>query len=114
MPLLDHFRPPMRRRFPYTALHSAWATYLATNLVRDWMPKPFTAVEHTYQGTDVEIDVSAYEMAEEGEGDSGNGAVAIQKRTWTVPRPRAVAPFEFSDNYEVRIYTDEDGWQLVG
>src|SRR3954454_10814370 len=105
MPLLDHFRMPLRRRFPYPALHSAWATYLATNLVREWIPKPFTAIEHTHQGTEIEIDVSAYEMGEEGEATTGNGAVAVAKRTWAVPRPRAVAPFEFADNYEVLVYT---------
>src|SRR5688572_10473890 len=114
MPLMDHFQPPMRRRFPYTALHSAWATYLATHLIRNWLPKPFTAIEHTSQGTEVEIDVSAYEMPEEDDAASGEGAVATQRRIWTAPAPRATAPVEFSDNYEVLVFTDEDGWQLVG
>lgn len=114
MPLMDHFRMPMRRRFPYTALHSAWATYLATNLVQHWMPKPFTAIEHTHQGTEIEIDVSAYDTSQESETAAGDGTVAVGRRTWTAPRPRAVAPLEFSHNYEVLVYTDEDGWQLVG
>jgi hypothetical protein len=113
MPLMDHFRPPLRSRFPYTALHSAWAAFLATNLVERWLPPTFTALEHTYQGTEIEIDVAAYETSG-GVVAQGNGAVATLPRTWTAPPPRATAPFEFPDNFEVLVYQDEEGMQLVG
>src|SRR4051812_47476 len=111
MPLLDHFRPPMRRRFPPTALHSALATFLATNLVERWLPSGFIAVEHTHQGTEIEIDVAAYEPPAET-APAGNGTVVALPQTWSVPEPRATAPLEFPDNYEVLVFQDEDGWQL--
>jgi hypothetical protein len=115
MPLYDHFHQPMKRKFPWTALHSAWATFLATNLVERWLPSPFTALEHTYMGTDIEIDVATYETALEGSAASGNGGTsAALPRTWAVPTPRATAALEFSDTYEVLVYADEDGLQLVG
>ena len=114
MPLLDHFHKPMKRRFPWTALHSAWATYLTTNLVERWLPAPFTAVEHTYHGGAIEIDVSTYETTLEASDASGNGGVATRARTWAVPAPRATAAFEFSDSFEVLVYADEGGWELVG
>jgi hypothetical protein len=114
MPLLDHFHPPMKRRFPWTALHSAWATFLATNLVERWLPAPFTAVEHTYHGGAIEIDVAACETPPEAGAVAGNGGVTTQVRAWVAPPPRATAAFDFSDSFEVLVYADEDGWQLVG
>jgi hypothetical protein len=112
MPLLDHFRMPMRRRFPPTALHSALATFLATNLTERWLPSAFVADEHTYQGTEIEIDVATYETTDTA--PAGNGSVAAPPQTWTVPQPRATVPLEFPDNFEVLVYKDEEGWQLVG
>jgi hypothetical protein len=113
MPLLDHFHNPMMGRLPWTALHSGWATYLASNLIERWLPSPFIAVEHTYQGTEIEIDVATYETPPPTPS-SGNGGVATQARTWTVPAPLATVPIEFPDSFEVLVYADEDGWELVG
>jgi hypothetical protein len=114
MPLLDHFHNPMRRRFPWSALHSGWATFLATNLSERWLPRPFVAVEHTHQGAEFEIDVATYETPPVASSSGNGGAVATQSRTWTVPAPLATVPIEFPDCFEVLVYADEAGWQLVG
>src|SRR4051812_33782760 len=113
MPLLDHFQDPMKRRLPWSALHSGWATYLASNLVDRWLPAPFIAVEHTRQGTEIEIDVATYETSP-ATAASGNGGVATHSRTWTAPAPLASVPIEFPDSFEVLVYADEAGWELVG
>ncbi len=115
MPLLDHFHQPTKKRLPWTALHSGWATYLASNLIERWLPSPFLAVEHTYRGTEIEIDVATYETPH-ASSVSGNGGVVTKRRrrTWTAPAPRATVPFEFPDCFEVLVYTDDDGWELVG
>jgi hypothetical protein len=113
MPLLDHFHNPMKRRLPWTALHSGWATYLASHLIDNWLPSTFIAVEHTYRGTEIEIDVATYETPAEGPSSGNGGAVATQPRTWTAPAALATVPFEFPDCYEVLVYSDDDGWELV-
>jgi hypothetical protein len=114
MPLLDHFHDPIKRRLPWTALHSGWATYLASHLIEHWLPAPFIAVEHTYQGTEIEIDVAAYETTAANSSSGNGGPVATQPRTWKVPAPLATVPFEFPDCFEVLVYADDGGWELVG
>jgi hypothetical protein len=113
MPLLDHFHDPMKRRFPWTALHSGLATFLATNLSERWLPAPFIAVEHTYQGTEFQIDVATYETPSVSAPSGNGGSVATQARTWTAPAPLATVPIEVPDSFEVLVYADEDGWELV-
>ena len=61
MPLFDHFRAPVEEDLPWDSLHSAWATYIATELNQRWLTPDFIALEHTHVGPHVEIDVGTFE-----------------------------------------------------
>jgi hypothetical protein len=114
MPLLDHFRPPANILARET-LHSSWATRIADSLNAHWLPGSFVAYEHTHVGPHVEIDVATFERPKVGVAPSGNGgAVAALPRTWTVPAAACTVPLLFPDRFEVRVYADKHGLELVG
>lgn len=114
MPLMDHFHDPLKGRLPYATLHSGWATYLASDLIDNWLPSPYLAVEHANHGS-VEIDVATYETGGLSAGSTGNGGgVATQPKTWTVPPKLCTVPLSFPDRFEVLVYADASGWELVG
>jgi hypothetical protein len=113
MPLMDHFHDPLKSRLPYATLHSGWGTYLASDLIDNWLPAPYLAVEHANHGA-VEIDVATYETGDPHAGLSGNGGVATLPKTWAIPPKLCTVPLSFPDRFEVLVYADANGWELVG
>lgn len=113
MPLRDHFHEPLRGRLRFSTLHSGWATYLATNLIEKWLPPPYLAVEHANQGK-VEIDIATYDTGETHRPSGNGGGVATLPRTWTVPPALCTVPLRFPDRFEVQVFADSSGWELVG
>jgi hypothetical protein len=67
-PLQDHFHPPLSIRRHWHAFHNAWATYIASDLNRR-LPEGYFAEPNVQFG--IEIDVAAFEAAEEVEGVGG-------------------------------------------
>lgn len=104
MPLLDHFRPPVKNCIQWNSFHANWATRIADRLV-ELVPDEFRVEEFLKSGGGAEIDVAAVTDAEE--------AAPPWRSDWQ-PSPAAGAmPVEYPDKYEVLVYRMFGGRQLV-
>ncbi len=109
MPLLDHFRAPLRSLRHWESLHASWAGSIQRQLNEDLLPSGYFAEIHVHHGSRVEIDVATYEESLRGFA-SGGGGVA----TWAPPVPsRSLMKVDHPDLFEVRILTDRQGPELV-
>ena len=106
MPLLDHFRPPVIHEIQWNTFHSSWATRIADRL-GETLPSEFRACEHLKLGGGVEIDVAALRHPSQA-----NGTVSPVLSEWQPPRAVAV-PATFPDQFEVLVYRQFGGRQLV-
>jgi len=113
MPLLDHFHPPVKLRYPWESLHSGWVTRLADALNERWLPPEFIAAENAHVAS-VEIDVATFEHKPEPANGSANGpAVSTASRIWTPATAPRTMPASFPDTFEVRVYAQDGGFTLV-
>lgn len=56
MPLLDHFRPPLRNRPGWQTVHGTWIHYLMRSLNRSLLPPGYRAVrESKFNGVEVDV-----------------------------------------------------------
>ena len=108
MPLLDHFRPPLRSMRHWESLHAAWAGAIQQQLNEDLLPPGYFAEIHVHHGSRVEVDVATFE--EPGREAETGGGVA----TWAPPMARR-SPMKLAsaDFFEVRVSTDRQGPELV-
>ena len=114
MPLHDHFHEPMSRELAWGTLHSSWASDLARRLNARWLQRPFRAMEHTYAGAGLEIDIATMQREDlETVGTNGD-SVATLAEVWTAPPALAVEPFDVPEAYEVRVFEGPADWHLVG
>jgi hypothetical protein len=119
MPLLDHFRPPIKNRLPWESLHSGWIAGLAERL-NALMPPDFVALDRMRIDGGLEIDIGAVEEHEAESSPGVNGTiggsntVATLPAIYTPPPATGTAPFNFPDIVEVRVYRDRDERKLVG
>jgi Protein of unknown function (DUF4058) len=111
MPLLDHFRPPLSVYRPWSGVHSTWASALAHQLNHGLLPAHYFAIPNVKLGGPVEIDVATLEA--EGQGSTAAGGLATA--VWAPPRPSLVADVDFVhlDLFEVQVFHEEGGPQLV-
>lgn len=72
MPLLDHFRPPIRTTRHWESFHAAWATEIMRTLNRHVLPAGCFAEAQVHVGSRVEEDV-----ASSREGGAAGGGVAV-------------------------------------
>jgi hypothetical protein len=106
MPLQDHFRPPLSARRHWHAFHSAWATYLSSQVNR-YLPQGYFAEPNVQFG--IEIDVASFEEAN-GVPSQWSGPVQ-----WSPPAPLQTVPFAvITDFVEVTIFHTEGGPTLAG
>ncbi len=115
MPLRDHFHPPIEKKHPWEALHAMWPAMIVHHLF-PILPAGYVAEPGVHIRTKFEIDVSAYERDEPEPVEmahNGNGGVAVA--TWAPPKPTLSMEIELpdQDEYEVLIYDEEAGRQLV-
>ncbi len=106
MPLLDHFRPPLRTRRHWQGFHTTWATRIAADLNRrlpeGWHAEPYLEIG-------IEIDAAVLDdrceiTAPDGEADP-----------WTPPAPTLTIDFPpTTEIAEVRVMRDLDGSTLAG
>jgi hypothetical protein len=110
MPLLDPFHPPLKKRRHWQSLHNTWAGALRDQLNGSLLPADFFAEVQIKLGTVAEIDVAAFEEETSGTA-AGNGGVTV----WAPPRPthRTALQFTHPDLFEVRVFTDVEGPELV-
>lgn len=111
MPLLDHFHPPLYKRPPWSSITTMWAAELVRWLNRTLPNGEFIAYPTIHLGTQVEADVTEYDLRTNGGHANGNGGVAT-----LVEVPPAVGSFAvtFPDDLEVRVGTSRHEWDLCG
>ncbi|HWY87493.1 MAG TPA: DUF4058 family protein [Gemmataceae bacterium] len=115
MPLLDHFHPPIDRRYHWESFHSNWATRLADGIGAR-LPEEFQVEEHCHAGTSLEIDIATFQEGGEQSGATNNGLSSSTKTlaTWTPSAALYTMPAVFPDCFEVRVFSTMGGLTLVG
>lgn len=107
MPLLDHFRPPLRDRRPWTGFHGNWATRIAARLNRmlpeGWIASPITQ-------WNVEVDVGAFEEPLAAASEAGSSLPMSEPRA---PQLTVMFPL-LIDEVGVRVYREVGELKLVG
>jgi hypothetical protein len=108
MPLRDHFRPPLSTRRHWHGFHSAWATYLSSDLNR-LLPPGYFAEPNVQFG--IEIDVAAFEESRDGASQMPSSPGSL----WSPPAPAQTIPLALlTDIIEVAVYSAEGGPTLAG
>ena len=110
MPLLDHFRPPLRGPRRWEGFHHAWAANIAQHLNREVLPPDFFAESEISLGPSLEIDVANVEWS----GGRGASGTATGTAVWAPAKPLLSFPVDFArlDVCEVRVYEELGGAQL--
>jgi len=111
MPLLDHFRPPLRKHHHWESFHSGWALSIARQLNKRPLPPGFLAEHQVTVGVAVEADVGAFERDSEREESGATVATAV----WAPPRAAISAPVDLAglDVFEVKVYDEDRAMTLV-
>ena len=115
MPLRDHFRPPLDDILSWEEFHGQWPAMIVQHL-RTKLPAGYVAGARVHSGSQIEIDVAAFEKDESppiSGTTEGNGGVAIA--VWAPARPTLAVETSLPDidEYEVRIYDAKRGRHLV-
>lgn len=111
MPLRDHFRPPVTKQRSWDSFHGMWPAMIVQQLF-ELLPAGYVAAPTVHFGTNFEVDVSAFEQDDaHSQVSSANGGVAIM----APPAPTLTLEADLSDQdeFEVRIYDEEQGQRLV-
>ncbi len=106
MPLLDHFHPPVTEDIQWNTFHAVWAGSIADELIRT-VPREFQVREHLKLGGGCEIDVATLRNRADAENAS-----SPKVSEWQPPSATSV-PAVFPDQFEVLIYRQYGGRQLV-
>jgi hypothetical protein len=113
MPLRDHFRPPLSNTSSWEELHGGWPMVIVQQL-RKLLPPGYVAGPRVHSGSQVEIDVSAFEKDRDpfSAASEANGGVATA--VWVAePVVRVETELPDDDEYEVRVYDASRGRRLV-
>ncbi len=112
MPLRDHFRPPLDNAHSWEELHGGWPMVIVQHL-RKKLPPGYEAGPRVHSGSQVEIDVAAFEKDEPPSPAEAHGSVATA--VWAPPHPSVTAETTLPDfdEYAVRIYDAKRGRHLV-
>lgn len=115
MPMRDHFRPPHSRIASWEEVHGGWPMVMVQQLYAK-LPPGYTAAPRIHRGSQVEIDVATYERDDAPPimpSPTGDGGVATA--VWAPPRPTLEVETELpdQDEYEVRVYDETRGRELV-
>ncbi|MFO0970150.1 MAG: DUF4058 family protein [Gemmataceae bacterium] len=110
MPLLDHFRPPLRNQRHWEGFHGRWAAALADNLNDELLPADYFAEFQLQVGPRVEIDVATFEERDNGASPGSGGATTM---TWAPPKPTLLLPATYPDQFEVQVFSTRGGPTLV-
>lgn len=107
MPLLDHFRAPLKVTHPWMGFHSSWAAAIAQHLNQGLLPEDYYALPNVQLGGEVEIDVAT--LKQDAARD-GNVATAV----WAPPQASLTMPVDFVnlEVFEVQVLQDLGGPQL--
>ncbi|MFO0811355.1 MAG: hypothetical protein U0746_22225 [Gemmataceae bacterium] len=108
MPLRDHFHPPLFGQHQWESFHAGWPMVIVQHLV-PLLPDGYFAGPRVRLGVDFEVDVGATERGTPaGPPGGGTATLATPAPTWT-----CAADVGDPDEYEVRVYDEQDGRRLV-
>ncbi len=115
MPLRDHFRPPLDLITSWEGFHGQWPAVIVQDL-RKHLPPGYVAEPRVHSGSQVEIDVAAFEkdvaptLSRMTLGNRG-----VRTAAWIPDQPSLVVETSLSeyDEYEVRIFDARRGRHLV-
>jgi hypothetical protein len=115
MPLRNHFRSPLDNTASREELHGGWPMVIVQHL-RHKLPVGFVAGPRVHSGSQVEIDVAAFEKDDHtsaGGINGSNGGVATA--VWAPESATLAIETDLPDydEYEVRIYDAKRGRRLV-
>ncbi len=115
MPLRDHFRPPLDDAHSWEELHGQWPAVIVQHL-RKKLPPGYEAAPRVHSGSQVEIDIAAFEKDEPSpttEPDREPEGVATA--VWAPPQPSVAVETTVPDydEYEIRIYDAKRHRHLV-
>jgi hypothetical protein len=114
MPLLDHFHPPLDKRYHWESFHSNWATRLADGLAA-MLPAEFQVEEHCHVGPNLEIDIATFHDDSDPTAKANGVPGNVQTLpTWAPPAAVYTLPTVFPDAFEVRVFSTVGGLTLVG
>jgi hypothetical protein len=114
MPLRDHFRPPLDEITSWEGLHGGWPMVIVQQL-RKQLPAGYMAEPRVHSGSQVEVDVAAYERDEVRHPGSVGEAGGVATAVWVPSQPSLAVETTLPDydEYEVRIYDAKRGRHLV-
>jgi hypothetical protein len=114
MPLRDHFRPPLDHRTTWEGLHGQWPAVIVQQL-RKKLPAGYVAEPRVHSGSQVEIDVAAFEQGDRLRSATGAGQGGVATAVWAPPRPSVQVETSLPDcdEYEVKIFDAQRGRHLV-
>jgi hypothetical protein len=110
MPLLDHFRPPLKSIRQWGSIHSAWANAITQQLNQDLLPPDYFAEPHVQLGNQFEVDVATFRQ----DCVSESGVAGVATAVWSPPRPALTGVIDSAswDLFEVQVFQDLGGPQL--
>lgn len=114
MPLRDHFRPPLDNITSWEGFHGGWPMVIVQQL-RKRLPAGYVAEPRVHAGSQVEIDVAAFEKAPPAQPWAGETNGGVATALWAPPAPNVAVETTLPDfdEYEVRIYDLKRGRHLV-
>lgn len=110
MPLRDHFHSPVKPRHTWDRVRGQWPAMMVLQLTGK-LPPNYSAAPRVHLGSAVEIDVGAYELHQTNGATavpSANGGIATALWTATEPTLSVLTEVPDVDEYEVRVFNDEE------
>jgi hypothetical protein len=113
MPLRDHFRPPLDNIASWEGFHGGWPMVIVQQLRKN-LPAGYVAEPRVHSGSQIEIDVAAFENDDPPFTNSiGEANGGVTTAVWAPASLAIETEFPDFDEYEVRIYDVKRGRRLV-
>jgi hypothetical protein len=114
MPLRDHFRPPLDNLASWEGFHGQWPAAIVHHL-RKQLPAGYVAEPRVHSGSQVEIDVAAFEKDDAPSSGLTEGNGGLATAVWAPAQPSVAVETNLPDydEYEVRIFDARRGRHLV-
>ncbi len=114
MPLRDHFRPPLDLITSWEGFHGQWPAVIVQQL-RKQLPTGYVAEPRVHSGSQVEIDIAAFERDEASPSRMTEGHGGVATAVWAPAEPSVAVETTLPDydEYEVRIFDARRGRRLV-
>jgi hypothetical protein len=114
MPLRDHFRPPLDEQSTWEGFHGQWPAVIVQHL-RKLLPTGYVAEPRVHSGSQVEIDIAAFEKDGPLNSAMNEDRGGLATATWPLSQPSIAVETSLPDydEYEVKIFDAQRGRHLV-